>query len=202
RHVPLVNSEASLLIAIFALLLSNVGFLGGLAVHFWDVDIKQMAYISFWVFDFCLLGMYLVPWLKLPALAHYTTHQRWTFMIEVWVWVYVLIALTYEVPWVLGYSQMAYAEDELWAYPWWSYIQGGDIRYLYVEKHVLFSEIWACLNAAIAAVALYLWYKADRKSTTAVYMLMFCAGMHIAPTVQYYSLEAFHGFPNVDTGNI
>lgn len=201
RHVPLVKSEASLLIAIFALLLSNVGFMGGLAVHFWDVDIKEMAYVSFWVFDLCLLGMYVVPWLKLPSLTNYTTHQRFTFMIEVWVWVYVLIALTYEVPWIFGYSQMAYAEDELWAYPWWSYIQGGDIRYLYVEKHVLFSEAWACTNAAVASVALYIWYKSGRSSTTAVYMLMFCAGMHIAPTVQYYSLEAFHNFPNVDTGN-
>lgn len=201
RHVPLVNSEVSLLIGIFAMLLANVGFLGGLAVHFWGVDIKQMAYVSFWVFDLCLLGMYLVPWLKLPSLVNYTTFQRLTLWVEIWVWVYVLIALTYEIPWVFGYSQIAYAEDELWAYPWWSYIQGGDIRYLYVEKHVLFSEIWACLNASIAAVALYIWYKSDRKSTTAVYMLMFCAGMHIAPTVQYYSLEAFHGFPNVDTSN-
>jgi hypothetical protein len=201
RHVPLIKSEVSLLIAFFALTLSNVSFLGGLGVHFFGLDITQMAYISFWTFDVCLLGMYTVPWLKLPALANYSNFQRFTMMIEIWVWVYVLIALTYEVPWVFGYQQIAYAEDKLWAFPWWSYIEGGDIRYLYVELHVLFSEVWACVNASISAVALYLWYKSDRKSTTAVYMLMFCAGMHIAPTVQYYSLEAFHHFPNVDISN-
>ena len=201
RHIPLINSEVSLLIGIFALLISSVGFCGGLLVHFFGVNITQMAYISFWVFDVCMYGMLLTPWLPLPALANHSKFQRLQMMIEIWVWTYVLIALTYEIPWVFGYQYIAYAEDELWAYPWWSYIHGGDIRYLYVDLHVLFSEVWACLNAAIAAVALYIWYKSRRTSTTAVYMLMFCAGMHIAPTVQYYSLEAFHHFPNVDVGN-
>lgn len=202
RHIPLVNSEVSLLIAIFAILISSVGFSGGLAVHFFDMDINQMAYISFWVFDLCIYSMLIIPWLKLPALAHHTRYERLTLMVEIWVWFYALIALTYEIPWVFGYDEIAYAEDALWAYPWWSYIHGGDIRYLYVDLHVLFSEVWACTNAAIASVALFIWYKSKRRSTTAVYILMFCAGMHIAPTVQYYSLEAFHSFPNVDVGNV
>lgn len=202
RYIPLVNSEVSLLIAIFAVFISSVGFCGGLAVHFLDMDITEMAYISFWAFDISMYGMLLTPWLKLPALANRTRYQRLTMMVEIWVWFYALIALTYEIPWVFGYDEIAYAEDELWAFPWWSYIHGGDIRYLYVDLHVLFSEAWACTNAAIAATALYIWYKSRRASTTAVYMLMFCAGMHIAPTVQYYSLEAFHSFPNVDTGNV
>lgn len=202
QKIPLVNSEASLLVAIFAFLISTVGFCGGLGVHYAGLDITEMAYISFWVFDLSVFGMLLTPWLPLPALKNHTTYQRLQFMIEIWVWIYVLIALTYEIPWVFGYDEIAYAEDELWAFPWWSYIHGGDIRYLYVDLHVLFAEVWACTNAAIAAVALYLWYKSKRTSTTAVYILMFCAGMHIAPTVQYYSLEAFHHFPNVDTGNV
>jgi len=201
RHVPLVNSEASLLIALFATLLSSVGFCGGLAVHFFGIDIVEMAYISFWVFDAAMLGMLITPWLPLPALASYSPFQRLQFMVEIWIWIYVLIALTYEIPWVFGYQQIAYAEDELWAYPWWSYIHGGDIRYLHVDLHVLFAEAWACTNATIAALALYIWYKSKRTSPTAVYMLMFCAGMHIAPTVQYYSLESFHHFPNVDINN-
>lgn len=201
RRVPLINSEASLLIALFTMLISSVGFCGGLAVHFFGVDIVEMAYISFWVFDFSVIGLLVTPWLPLPALAKFSRYERLQFMIEIWVWLYVLIALTYEVPWIFAYEEIAYAEDALWAYPWWSYIHGGDIRYLHVDLHVLFSEAWACTNASIAAVALYLWYKSGRTSTTAVYMLMFCAGMHIAPTVQYYSLEAFHHFPSVDIGN-
>lgn len=201
RHVPLVNSEVSLLIAILALTIGNVAFLGGLGVHFFDLDITEMAYISFWTFDFCVYAMFLIPWLKFPALKDYTPYQRLQFMVEIWIWLYVLIAITYEIPWVFGYDEIAYAEDELWAFPWWSYIHGGDIRYLYVELDVLFAEAWACLNALIASIALYIWYKSGRTSTTAVYMLMFCAGMHIAPTVQYYCTEAFHHFPNVDTEN-
>ncbi|HEY9035064.1 MAG TPA: hypothetical protein VIN71_14075 [Pseudomonadales bacterium] len=201
RHVPLINSEVSLLVAFFTILISSVGFCGGLAVHFFDVDITLMAYISFWVFDFSVYGLLLTPWLPLPSLARHTSFQRLTFMVEIWVWLYVLIALTYEIPWVFGYQQIAYAEDQLWAYPWWSYIHGGDIRYLYVDLHVLWAEVWACLNALIAAFALRVWYKSGRRSVAAVFTLMFCAGMHIAPTVQYYSLEIFHGFPSVDTGN-
>ena len=201
RHVPLINSEASLLIAFFTLLIANVGFLGGIGVHYFGLDITEMAYISFWVFDFSVAGLFLTPWLRLPVLSNYSNHQRLQFMVEIWVWLYVLIALTYEIPWVFGYDEIAYAEDELWAFPWWSYIHGGDIRYLYTEKHVLFSEILACIVAAIAAVALRIWYKSDRSSTTAVYMLMLCAGLHMAPTLQYYSLEVAHHFPNVDIGN-
>lgn len=201
RHVPLVNTEVSLLMAILAITIGNVAFFGGLGVHFFDLDITEMAYISFWVFDFCVYAIFIIPWLSFPALKHYTKYQRLEFMIEIWVFLYVIIAFTYEIPWVFGYHEIAYAEDELWAFTWWSYIHGGDIRYLYVELDVLFAEAWACLNACIGAVAMYIWLKSGRTSTTAVYMLMFCAGMHIAPTIQYYSTEAFHGFPNVDTGN-
>lgn len=201
RHVPLINTPASLLVGVFAFLLSTVGFCGGLAVHFFGVDITRMAYVSFWVFDACLLGMFITPWLPLDCLKQHDRFQRLQFMIEIWVWLYVLVALTYEIPWVLGYPRIAYAEDELWAYPWWSYIHGGDIRYLHVDLHVLFAEVWACTNATLASIALWRWYRSGRNSTNAVYLLMFCAGMHIAPTVQYYSLEVYHGFPNVDTGN-
>lgn len=201
RHVPLINSEVSLLIFFFIQVIQIVSFCGGVAHYVYGVDLEKMAYVSFWAFDFAVYGLLLTPWMRLPSLANYTNYQRLQFMIEIWVWLYILIALTYEIPWVFGYEDLAYAEDQVWAFPWWSYIEGGDIRYLYVEMHVLFAEAWACTNAAIAAVALWIWYKSKRTSTTAVYMLMFCAGMHIAPTVQYYSLEAFHGFPSVDVNN-
>ncbi|MCK5881174.1 MAG: hypothetical protein KAG18_04805 [Sinobacterium sp.] len=202
KKIPLINSEASLLIAVCAFLISTVSFCGGLGVHFFGLDITKMAFISFWVFDVAVITMLLTPWMKLPALSQLNRYKRLEFMIEIWVWIYILIALTYEVPWVFGYDEISYAEDELWAFPWWSYIHGGDIRYLYVELDILYAEAWACLNACIASVALYKWYKSGRTSTTAVYMLMFGAGMHICPTVQYYTLEIYHGFPNVDSGNL
>lgn len=201
RYIPLVNSEASLLVMILAIIMCAVGTFGGLGVHFFDMDIIQLAYASFWVFDFVIWGMLLIPWMPLPALKNHTMLDRMRFMVEIWVWIYVLVAYIYEVPWVFGYHQIAYHEESLWAYQWWSYIHGGDIRYLYVELEVLFAEAWACTNAFIASFALFFWYRSGRSSTGAVFTLMFCAGMHIAPTVQYYSLEAFHGFPNVDVGN-
>ncbi len=201
RYLPWVNTEASLLVFIFAMTLSMVGTFGGLGVHFFGLDITQQAYISFWVFDFAIWGMLLVPWMKLPALKHHTNLDRLRFMIEIWVWVYVLVAYVYEVPWVLGFDEIAYAEEQLWAFQWWAYIHGGDIRYLYVELDVFFAEVWACTNAVIATFALYFWYKSGRTSTSAVFTLMFCAGMHIGPTVQYYFMEAYHGFPNVDVNN-
>jgi len=59
RFLPLVNSEASLLVAIFAFLLVMIGFGGEMAVYFWGFDITNMAYVSFWVFDVCMFGMLL-----------------------------------------------------------------------------------------------------------------------------------------------
>lgn len=201
RFLPWVNTEASFLVFLFAMLISTVGSMGGAGVFFFGLDITEMAYISFWVFDFCIWGMLLVPWMPLPALKNHSNQDRLRYMINIWIWVYVVVAYVYEVPWVFGYDEIAYAESELWAYQWWSYIHGGDIRYLYVELDVLFAEVWACTNAVIASFGLYHWHKSGRTSVGAVYTFMFCAGMHIAPTVQYYSLEAFHGFPNVDVGN-
>lgn len=201
RHVPLINSEVSLLIAFYIMVIQVVAFCGGVAVYLYGVDMEKMAYVSFWAFDFAVYGMFLTPWLPLPTLKNYTTYQRLQFMIEIWIWLYILIALTYEVPWVFGYQDIAYAEDSVWGFAWWSYIKGGDIRYLYVDLHVLFAEAWACLNALIASFALYFWYKSKRTSVAAVYTLMFCAGMHITATVQYYSLEIFHHYPNVDIHN-
>ena len=81
QRLPLINSEVSLLIAIFAFFISSVGFCGGLAVHFYNVDITHMAYISFWAFDISMYGMLIVPWLKLPALARHTRFQRLTLLI-------------------------------------------------------------------------------------------------------------------------
>ena len=85
-YLPFVNSEASLIIGICAFLISTVAFCGGIGVHFFGLDITQMAYISFWVFDISVFTMLIMPWVKLPALSQHTNYQRLQFMVEIWIW--------------------------------------------------------------------------------------------------------------------
>jgi hypothetical protein len=157
-----------------------------------------MAYISFWVFDIGMLGLMLTPWLPLPALKNLNPYQRLQWMIEIWVVAYCLIAFTFEIPWLLFHESIALAEDELWAYPWWAYINGGDTRYKDPDFLVLFAESWACLNAIMCSIALHRWFKSGRKSILSVHFLIFGAVMHISLTVLYYCSEIFGGFPSVN----
>jgi hypothetical protein len=154
--------------------------------------------MSFWAFDFAMYGMMLLPWLPLPSLQRHTNYDRLSLMVQFWVITYIFVAATFEVPWLLLYEKIALAENEKWAYPFWAYINGGDIRYLNPDLQVIYSEISACVVAFFSAIAMTVWLKSGRRSAAAVYVLMFGAVTHISPTVMYYSLEIAQGFPNVD----
>ncbi len=198
RFVPFVRTEASALIALFALILIAGGWVGSIGVFYFDADRVQMAYMNFWVFDFCMAGMLLTPWLPLPSLAGHTRLQRLEFMVQIWVVTYIAVALSFEVPWVLLYERIAQAPDAMWAYQWWAYIDGGDVRYKDPDALVLFAESWTCLNAIFALVAIVRWFRSGKTSVGAVHYLMLAAVGIITTTAQYYSTEILTGFPNVD----
>jgi hypothetical protein len=47
-------------------------------------------------------------------------------------------------------------------------------------------------------IALYHGFKSGKTSAGAIYVLMFCAVMHITPTVYYYVHQIVSGFTDVD----
>ncbi|QHS10070.1 emopamil-binding family protein [Sinimarinibacterium sp. NLF-5-8] len=196
--LPFIRSEVSLLISCFAFVVIAVGQIGAIGVHFFGFDRVTMAYANFWAFDFTLIGMLIVPWLPLPSLHNHTRAQRLDLMVQVWVCTYVAIVFTWEIPWLLLYKHIAVAHDQFWAYQFWAYIDGGDIRYKDPDAQVLFAEFWTCLNGVGALFAIRAWFKSNKTSAAAVFYLMLAAVGHITTSAQYFLTETLTGFPNVD----
>lgn len=195
---PPVGRDVKAILAVLILILLAVGPLGGYLVFEHGADKAEMAYMSFWSFDVAMYGMMLLPWLPLPSLRNHTSYDRLSLMVQFWVITYIFVVFTFEIPWVLGYEIIGKAEHEMWAYPWWAYINGGDVRYLNPDLQVIYAESSACVVGIISAFAITAWLRSGKRSAAAVYWLMFCAVLHISPTIQYYVLEIAQGFPNVD----
>ncbi len=196
RVIPFVRTEASALVALFAFVVMAAGWIGSVGVFHFGFDRVTMAYANFWAFDFSLVGMLMTPWLPLPSLRSHSNLERLDFMVQIWVVTYIAIAFTFEIPWVLFYKTIAQAHDQAWAYQWWAYIDGGDVRYKNPDSLVLFAESWTCLNAIGAFFAIRAWFRSNKTSTAAVYYLMLAAVGHITTSSQYFSTEILTGFPN------
>ncbi len=197
--IPPVGKDYKTLIMMFALLMMACGPLAIINVFFLEGDRVTTAYASFWAFDIAIYGMLLTPWLPLNSLKNHTNYERLSLMVLVWLVTYPLVAITFEVPWLLFHKEMAADSEAMWSYFWVMYVDGGDSRYANPTTDIIIYETWACINALIAVIALYTWYKSGKTSVKAIYALMFCAVMHVSPTVFYYSNEFANGFPHVDT---
>ncbi len=195
---PAVGRDVKIILGFLIAILLAVGPAGGYAVFSLGADKAQMAYLSFWSFDVAMYGMMLLPWLPLPSLRKHSRYDRFSLMIQFWIITYIFVVFSFEIPWVLGYEIIGKAENEMWAYPWWAYINGGDKRYLNPDLQVIFAESSACVVGIISAFAIAKWLRSGKRSVVAIHVLMFCAVLHISPTIQYYTLEIVQGFPNVD----
>ena len=195
---PAAGKDYKAFILFYVAILALVAPVSMIYVFVLGGDRITTAYASFWAFDFAMYGMLLTPWLPLKSLKNHSNYDRLSLMVLIWVVTYCIIALTFEIPWVFFHETMAQHRDAMWTYTWMQYVDGGDSRYADPSIEVLFAEIWACLNAVIASIAMYHWFKSGKTSAGAIYALMFCAVMHITPTVYYYVHQIVSGFPNVD----
>ncbi len=197
--IPAVGRDYKIMIGFFASIMAACGPLAIINVFLLEGNRITTAYASFWAFDVAIYGMLITPWLPLKSLQEHSHYDRLSLMVLIWLITYILIALTFEIPWLLLYEDIAAAPEAMWSYFWMMYVDGGDGRYANPTTEIIFAEVWACINASIAAIALYHWYKSKKTSLNAIYAFMFCAVMHISPTAYYYVYEITHGFPNVDT---
>lgn len=197
--IPTVGKDFKSLIILYVSVLVLCGPAGIFYVYGLGGDRANAAYGSFWAFDFAMYGLLFTPWLPLASLKNFSNYERLSLMVQAWVITYAMIALTFEIPWLLLHEQMAAAPEALWTFFWMMYVEGGDTRYADPSLEILYAEFLACANAAIASVAIYKWFKSGRSNVNAVLLLMFCACMHIPPTIFYYTNEIVSGFPHVDT---
>lgn len=164
-------------------------------------DRQDTAAVLSCIFAFSMTGLVLAPHLPFAALRGESRYRRLERMVYIWIIVFVGVALTWEIPWAFLHERIAASRDQLWAYTWWAYIDGGDLRYINPNWLVFFIESWADTNGILSAFALYAWFKSGKTNPLPVYYFMFAAPLHIYPTVLYYVSEIANGFPNVDHTN-
>jgi hypothetical protein len=85
----------------------------------------------------------------------------------------------------------------MWAYGWWAYMDGGDMRYVTRDITLVVEEIGASTLGVIELVLLWRRFTIGRFSTAMLIVLMAVMVADFYPTYMYYTTEALQGFPSV-----
>ena len=156
-------------------------------------DVLAVIY-SFGLF----LGFTTSLW-PLPSLRGWTGQQRLQSLCLLFLIVSCITHLSWEFVWLVAHDTIAASREAAWAYPWWAYIDGGDMRYAEATPTLLMMEVLSVSNGSICALGLALWYRSDGRDRRAVLLFMAMAVVHLYSTSLYYGGEIIAGLPNVDT---
>jgi hypothetical protein len=135
----------------------------------------------------------------LPSLRSWSRFERIQSLCILFLLVSYLTHLTWELGWLLERGSIAAARDAAWAYPWWAYIDGGDLRYAQPSPQLVTMEALSVANGAIGMLGLLLWYRSGGTDERGVLLCMATAVVHLYSTSLYFGGEILAGLPNVDT---
>lgn len=141
----------------------------------------------------------LAGFLPLPSQRHKTTFQRVQTVCLTFLLVSYCTHLSWELLWLILHEPIAAARDQMWAYPWWAYIDGGDTRYYQPEPHFLMLEVLSVTNGTIGMIGLVMLWRSRFTSLIGILMCMSTAVTHTVTTWYYYGSEALSGFASVNT---
>jgi hypothetical protein len=158
-------------------------------------DLLAVVY-SFGLF----LGFTTSLW-PLPSLRQWTRHQRLQSLCLLFLIVSCITHLSWELVWLIAHETIAVSRDAAWAYPWWAYIDGGDMRYASATPTLLMMEVLSVVNGLVCALGLVLWYRSGGRDRRAILLFMAMAVVHLYSTSLYYGGEILAGLPNVDTSS-
>lgn len=147
-----------------------------------------------------LIGVYGIvkaPWLPWSGMKNRSAMDKLETTVTMWWWIVYIVAVTWELPYLLFTDIIRNAPDAWWAYTWWAYIDGGDFRYAGYDPTIVTLEWFTVLHGIGGLVALRFWYASGRSSVGALLYLMLSAAWHFNQTMQYYVVEAIQGFPSV-----
>lgn len=174
------------------------------AVFGFGTDRNATADLLAVVYAFGLfLGFTTSLW-PLPSLRSWSARQRIESLCILFLIVSCLTHLSWELVWLVAHDAIAAARDSAWAYPWWAYIDGGDLRYAEASPSLVMMEVLSIANGSMCALGLWLWYRAKRRGRRdrrAVLLFMAMAVVHLYSTSLYYGSEILAGLPNVDTSS-
>ena len=138
----------------------------------------------------------------LPSLRGWSCDRRIRSLCIFFLGVSYATHLSWELLWVLFHHRIAAAQGAAWAYPWWAYIDGGDMRYAHAPASLVIMESLSVLNGVVGGVGFWLWYRSRQRDMRAILLFMATAVVHLYSTSLYYGSEVLAGFPNVDTNSI
>lgn len=158
-----------------------------------DVFATHAAF-SYWI------GM-CAAFLPLLGLKQWSGFQRLHYVCLAFMLASYLTHLSWELIWVIFHDAIANAKDEMWAYAWWAYIDGGDIRYAQAHTDFLMIEILSIINGSIGLTGLVLLFRSDFKNLLGILMCMSTGVTHTVLTWYYYGTELLSGFASVNTAS-
>ncbi|HKX80481.1 MAG TPA: hypothetical protein VJM34_18385 [Novosphingobium sp.] len=145
------------------------------------------------------VGVFAAMWL--PSLRKWTAYERLQGVVLPFLIMSYVVQLTWELGFVLLNEQIANARNESWAYTWWSYLDGGDYRYLNPEAPILTMEILGITNAVVGIFGLIYLQRSRFADYRATLIIMAVEAIQIPLTWYYYLSEALDGFSHVNTNS-
>lgn len=139
--------------------------------------------------------------LPLPSLRKWTAYERLQGVVFPFLIMSYVVQLTWELGFVLLNKQIAHARNASWAYSWWSYLDGGDYRYLNPQAPILTMEILGITNAVVGVIGLIYLKRTKFTAYRATLMIMAVEAIQIPLTWYYYLSEALGGFSHVNTAS-
>lgn len=172
-----------------------------LAVFALGADRKTTADVisvvcSFGIFLGC--GAALAP---LPGLRDWSTLRRIRAVCLPFMILSYATHLSWELTWVLLHDTISISRDAAWAYPWWAYIDGGDLRYVNPASDFLMIEVLSVANGTVGAVGLFLLFRSEFRDRRGVFLCMATAVVHLYSASWYFGSEILAGLPNVNTAS-
>jgi hypothetical protein len=137
----------------------------------------------------------------LPSLRSWTRFERIASCCLLFMVVSYLTHLSWELVWLIFHDAIRGARDAAWAYPWWAYIDGGDLRYAEAPSTLLGMELLSVANGLVGATGLTLWLRSGRRDRRGVLLCMATAVVHLYSASLYLLSEILDGLPNVDTSS-
>jgi hypothetical protein len=163
----------------------------------WD---KVTADVTTLTVIFVCFGLLIAaPWWPIRGLRERSRFQKLESTSLIWVIITCIPHVTWEMGWMLFHKQIIAAKGEGWAQPWWTYIEGGDERYITVDPMLWSIESLASTMGIVGLLSFWRWYRSERTSAGALYGILFLMAFDFLACYLYYASEIFAGFPNVVT---
>jgi hypothetical protein len=169
------------------------------AVFGLGTDRDRTADILAVVYSFGLFSAFTTSFWPLPSLRPWSRFERITSCCLLFMIVSYVTHLSWELVWLLFHDSIHASRDAAWAYPWWAYIDGGDMRYAEASSNLIAMEVLSVLNGAMGMTGLYLWHRSRHQDKRGVLLCMATAVVHLYSASLYYAGEILDGLPNVDT---